>query len=291
MPRGIKKKKSPETGNGDAGEINGRNPNSDNGEEPYEGLKRGFFLLPNLLTTGSLFCAFWAMVSVLYERDFRQAAFLIIFSGIFDALDGKVARWTKTTSPFGVQYDSLSDLVSFGVAPAIIAHNWGLQFAHDPRLGWLVAFLFLLCGALRLARFNVHTGEGNDDPRFFTGLPIPGGAMFIIATVLFFGHMGWTTEDGFCDYPNLLLVAVLLVALLMVSRFKYYSFKDTDLVRKRPMWILVLVAMLIIIIVVERAITLYTVVLVYVLHGPFLWYFSRESERLQRLRNLGRRTR
>ena len=260
----------------------------DEAEPTREGIKRGFFLLPNLLTTGSLFCSFWAMISVLYERDFRQAAFLIIAAVIFDGLDGKVARWTKTTSPFGVQYDSLSDLVSFGVAPAIIAHAWALQYAYDPRLGWVAAFLFLLCGALRLARFNVHTEDQTADPRFFSGLPIPGGAMFVIATVLFAQHMGWTNDDGSCAFPNLFMLVLLIVSLTMVSTLQYYSFKDADLVRRRPLWILVLVAMLIIVIVVERAKTLYAVVLIYVLHGPVLWYFSRDSAR-QRLRQLRNR--
>jgi len=256
--------------------------------EQREGLKRGFFLLPNLVTTGSLFCSFWAMISVLYDRDFRQAAFLIIFAAIFDGLDGKVARWTKTTSPFGVQYDSLSDMVSFGVAPAIIAHAWALQYASDKRLGWVVAFLFVLCGALRLARFNVLADDEHTDKRFFVGLPIPGGAMFVVATLLFAQHVGWTNADGACAFPNIFMLLMLIVALMMVSTFRYYSFKDVDLVRRHPLWILVLVAMFIIVIVVERATTLYLVVLVYVLHGPFLWYFSRDTERLKLLRGRNR---
>ena len=141
---------------------------------------RGVFLLPNLITTGSLFAGFYAIVAAMDGR-FYAAAWAILVSLILDGLDGRVARMTKSTSGFGVQYDSLADLVAFGVAPGILVYLWALK--HFKQFGWVATFLFVVCGALRLARFNVQ--QGSFDPRYFNGLPIPAAAMMVATAMAF----------------------------------------------------------------------------------------------------------
>ncbi len=152
---------------------------------------RGVYLLPNLITSGSLFGGFYAIVAAMDGR-FYAAAWAILVSMILDGLDGRVARMTKTTSGFGVQYDSLADLVAFGVAPGILAYLWALK--DFKQFGWAAAFLFVVCGALRLARFNVQ--QGSFDPRYFNGLPIPAAAMMVATTVAFYHEMGEMAPQG-----------------------------------------------------------------------------------------------
>ena len=146
---------------------------------------RGVYLLPNLITSMSLFAGFYAIVASMDGR-FYAAAWAILIALILDGLDGRVARMTKTTSGFGVQYDSLADLVAFGVAPGIMAYLWALK--DFKQFGWAAAFLFVVCGALRLARFNVQ--QGSFDPRYFNGLPIPAAAMMVAASVAFYHELG-----------------------------------------------------------------------------------------------------
>src|SRR5512140_2150148 len=180
-----------------------------------ESMRKGIYILPNLFTTGSLFAGFYGIVSGI-NSDYRTAAIWILVSAVFDGLDGKVARATGTTSKFGVEYDSLADLVAFGVAPGLLMYFWALK--PFGRLGWLAAFLFVACGALRLARFNVQV-ETVESKRF-VGLPIPAAASMVSATVLFFIHMGWSSFK-----KPAILVLIYLLAFLMVSSVKYYSFK------------------------------------------------------------------
>ena len=155
-------------------------------------MKRGVYILPNLFTTGNLFCGFWSIISVFQEKYF-YAAVAILLASVFDALDGKVARLSGATTKFGVQYDSLADLVSFGIAPALLAFSWALR--PYGRFGWLAAFLFVVCGALRLARFNVQTASG--EVKYFKGLPIPAAASMIALTILLYLHLietGWVKD-------------------------------------------------------------------------------------------------
>ncbi|NTW99850.1 MAG: CDP-diacylglycerol--serine O-phosphatidyltransferase [Geobacteraceae bacterium] len=152
-------------------------------------MRKGIYILPNLFTTGSMFAGFYGMIAGI-NGDYRTAAICILVSAVFDGLDGKVARATGTTSKFGVEYDSLADLVAFGVAPGLIMYFWALK--PFGRLGWLAAFLFVVCGALRLARFNVQV-ETVESKRF-VGLPIPAAASMVASTVLFFQHMGWPSS-------------------------------------------------------------------------------------------------
>jgi len=157
---------------------------------PQIKIKRGVYILPNLFTTGNLFCGFWAMISVFQEKYFYYAAVAILLVSVFDVLDGKVARLSGATSKFGVQYDSLADLISFGIAPALRTFSW----APRPygRFSWLAAFLFVVFGALRLARFNAQSSSG--EVKYFKDLPIPAVASMIELTILLYLRLietGW----------------------------------------------------------------------------------------------------
>ena len=224
-----------------------------------ESMRRGIYILPNLFTTGSLFAGFYSMVSTL-NGDYKTAAIWVLVSSIFDGLDGKVARATGTTSQFGVEYDSLADLVAFGVTPGLLMYSWALK--PFGRLGWLAAFLFVVCGALRLARFNVQVSTV--ESKRFVGLPIPAAASMVSATVLLFYRFGWPSS-----YKKLaILVLIYCLAFLMVSSFRYYSFKDPELIKRQPFAMLVLTVLLLIIIAAEPVIMLFVLFICYVLSGP-----------------------
>ncbi len=187
---------------------------------------KGVYLLPNLITTASLFCAFLALVWI-SRGIFESAAIAIFFAALLDGLDGKVARITNTSSAFGVEYDSLADLVAFGVTPAFLLFNW--QLAYYGRAGLAVCFLFVACGAMRLARFNVSTGTANK--KFFTGLPIPAAGCTVAALVLFVPKL----PEAVLPYlPAFCFVMAFVLGCLMVSRVRYFSFKDFGLVKAYP---------------------------------------------------------
>lgn len=188
-------------------------------------MKRGIFILPSLLTLTSIFFSFFAIVSAI-DGEYVLAAALILVAGFFDGVDGKVARLTKTTTRFGVELDSLADVISFGVAPAILLYIWAL--APYGRTGWVSAFVFAACGALRLARFNVQTGY--IDPKRFNGLPIPAAAMMVATTVLFCHKLGLDPAD----FGIALLALSYVLSYLMVSSVKFHAFKDLTLVKQKP---------------------------------------------------------
>ncbi|MBF0509659.1 MAG: CDP-diacylglycerol--serine O-phosphatidyltransferase [Deltaproteobacteria bacterium] len=223
---------------------------------------RGIYVLPNLVTTASMFCGFFAIVSSI-NGEFTHAAVAIMIAMICDGLDGRLARLTNTTSGFGVQYDSLADLVSFGVAPSVLAFLWALT--PYGRLGWLAAFLFVACGALRLARFNVQVGTG--DKRFFTGLPIPAAAVMVAATVLFCMLLGWT-EGG--SYGWAILAMIYVLSFLMVSNLKYFSFKDLSLINRKSFNLLVAAVLLLILMALKPTLFLFLIMACYIIHGPIL---------------------
>lgn len=189
-------------------------------------LRRGVYLLPNLFTTAGLFAGFFAVITTL-RGDYHLAAAMILVAGCCDALDGRVARLTRTGSSFGVQYDSLADLVAFGVAPAILVYAWALSDLG--RWGWLAASLYVTCGALRLARFNVQIASV--ERRHFVGLPIPAAAGVIATTLLL--HYDFHGE-GAPHRPWLMLGLMFVLAALMVSEVRYLSFKDVQLHRRHP---------------------------------------------------------
>ncbi|ACH39747.2 CDP-diacylglycerol--serine O-phosphatidyltransferase [Citrifermentans bemidjiense Bem] len=224
-----------------------------------EGMRKGIYILPNLFTAGSLFAGFYCMVSTV-NGDFRTAALWILASSIFDGLDGKVARLTGTSSKFGVEFDSLADVVSFGAAPGLLMYCWALR--PFGRLGWLAGFLFLACAALRLARFNVQVDTV--ESKRFVGLPTPAAASMVSATVLFFYHMGWPASYN----KLLILVLIYFLALLMVSNVRYNSFKDPSLIKRQPFAFLVLAVLLLIVIAAEPVTMLFTIFTCYILSGP-----------------------
>jgi CDP-diacylglycerol--serine O-phosphatidyltransferase len=238
--------------------------------EKADSIKKGIYILPNLFTTGSLFAGFYSMVASL-NGNFEIAALWIFASAVFDGLDGKVARMTGTTSKFGVEYDSLADLVSFGVTPGLMMYAWALK--PFGRLGWLAAFLFVVCGALRLARFNVQVNTV--ESKRFVGLPIPAAASMVSATVLLFHHFGWPSS-----YKRLaIIVLIYLLAFLMVSSFRYYSFKDPALINRQPFGFLMLAVVLLIVVAAEPAVMTFAIMLCYVVSGPLGFIVSLPRRR------------
>ncbi len=224
-----------------------------------EDLKKGIYILPNLLTTGSLFMGFFSIVASATGR-IDHAVWAIFLAAVFDGLDGRVARLTHTVSAFGVEYDSLSDSISFGVAPAVLFFQWALSpFA---RFGFLGAALFAICAALRLARFNVQINTV--EKRVFNGLPSPMAALMLAATVLYFEDQALSVET----WRPFLLVMVYCVGLLMVSNVKYSSFKEMDVLKKKPFHILVLMILIIILIATRPEMMIFTLISLYVLSGP-----------------------
>ena len=235
--------------------------------EKTESIKRGIYILPNLVTTGSLFAGFYSLVSTL-NGNYSTAAIWIFVSAVCDGLDGKVARMTGTTSKFGVEYDSLADLVAFGVTPALMVYAWALR--PFGRVGWLAAFLFVACGALRLARFNVQVNTV--ESKRFVGLPIPAAASMVAATVLLFHHFNRLPQE-FIQNPYMfkrlsITTLIYLLAFLMVSNFRYYSFKDPALIKRQPFGFLLLAVVLLIIVAAEPVVMTFSVMLFYVLSGP-----------------------
>lgn len=227
--------------------------------------KKGFYILPNLMTTASLFCGFYALVAAIHQ-DFEKAPLAVLASFLFDGLDGRVARATRTTSQFGVEYDSLSDLVAFGVAPAVLAFTWALSQAG--RLGWLAAFLFVACGALRLARFNTISLKGGLG--YFKGLPIPAAAGFVATMVLFTRELDLEGKIP----AGLVLGALYVLSFLMVSGIRYQSFKDMEVVKQKPFQSLVLCVLLLVVVLANPPVTLFLLSLAYVLSGP-AWAIKR----------------
>lgn len=223
-----------------------------------EGIKKGIYLLPNLCTTANLFCGFYSVIGSL-KGEFVVAAWAILLAGVFDFLDGRIARLTHAHSEFGIEYDSLVDLASFGLAPGVLVYTWALQ--EFDRMGWLAAFLFFACGALRLARFNVQID--NVEKQYFQGLPIPVAAYVIATYVIFY--------DYIYSIPPLksyfALVVTVLLSLLMVSTLRYHSFKEVDFKGRWSFFILVIVVGGIFLIATEPKVTMLFAVLAYVATG------------------------
>ena len=229
--------------------------------------EKKIYILPNIFTTMNIFCGFFALISAINGR-FEAAASAILIAIVFDILDGKIARLTKTTSNFGVQYDSLADLLSFGVAPSVTIYLWALE--PFLKVGWMAGFLFTICGALRLARFN---SQIKDTPsNYFIGLPIPAAAGTLAAMMLFFDKFGISTAH----YSLVILFALYALSFLMVSTIKYNSFKKTSSVKEKTRFDYLMFFILIFIcIVIEPAISLFILAVAYISLGFFnLFRFS-----------------
>ncbi|SDK20438.1 CDP-diacylglycerol--serine O-phosphatidyltransferase [Billgrantia gudaonensis] len=223
--------------------------------------RKGIYLLPNLFTTSALFAGFFAVVAGI-NGDFTAASVAIFIAMVLDGLDGRVARLTNTQSAFGAEYDSLSDMLSFGVAPALVAFTWILQDVG--KTGWVVAFLYVACAALRLARFNVQIGSV--DKKWFIGLPSPSAAALVAASV-------WTFHSFDADAFGFKLLMLFLVAaagVLMVSNIRYYSFKDIDLKGPVPFVVLLAVVLAFVVISVQPSVMLLALFGAYVVSGPVL---------------------
>jgi CDP-diacylglycerol---serine O-phosphatidyltransferase len=231
--------------------------------------RRGAAILPSLFTTGNLFLGFWSIVKTLDGR-FAEAAPLVGGAVILDMLDGRIARLTGTQSEFGAELDSLADAVSFGVAPALLAYDWALHLV--PRAGWPAAFLFLVCGILRLARFNVQ--KHVVDSRFFVGLPIPAAAAQVAALVFF------VPEPPTQLWPAALVLGMVVVlGGLMVSTFRYRSFKGVDLKRRRRSISVLGIALLFLLIYVHPPMTLLAAATLYSLSGPVAYAWGMRRRR------------
>ncbi len=229
--------------------------------------KRSIYFLPNLLTTGSLFFGFYAIISAM-NHEFTHGAIAIFIAMLLDGLDGRVARLINAQSAFGAEYDSLSDLVSFGMAPALLIYNWSLntldhQLLH--KVGWLCAFLYVACVALRLAKFNIQIDEDDIRPKkYFYGLPCPSAAALVASLV-------WT--GSLYHLHNLTIsimsaIIVIAVAVLMVSNIRYQSFKHIDLKDRIGFAVLVVIVMLLICIAFLPAHMLLLIFATYIISGP-----------------------
>jgi CDP-diacylglycerol--serine O-phosphatidyltransferase len=222
---------------------------------------RGIYLLPNLFTTGAMFAGFYAILAGM-DGKFEAAAIAIFVAMIFDGLDGTVARMTHTSSEFGVQYDSLSDMVSFGVAPAVVAFSWILN--EVGRIGWAAAFIYASCAALRLARFNTQVDIV--DKRYFIGLASPTAAALVAGMVWSGLEIEHTTEFA--------LIAAVITAfsgLMMVSGFRYHSLKGVDLKGRVPFVVIFSVVMALIIVAIDPPRILFFLALAYVFSAPLVW--------------------
>ena len=233
--------------------------------------RRGIYLLPNLFTTAALFAGFYAVVQAMNE-NFEYSAIAIFIAMVLDGLDGRVARLTGTQSEFGAEYDSMSDMVSFGVAPALIAYEWALK--DSGQWGWIVAFIYCACAALRLARFNTNIAVV--DKRFFQGLPSPAAAALIAGLV-------WVTINFQVqgnDISWLACIVTLFAALTMVSNIPYYSGKEINLRRRVPFFtILLLVLFFFVLIPSHPPLVLFCLFVAYGLSGYIikLWRFGKNK--------------
>ena len=231
--------------------------------------RKGIYLLPNLLTTGCLFSGFYAIVAAI-DKHFAPAGMAVFVAMIFDTLDGRIARATHTESAFGKEYDSLADMVAFGLAPAIVAYQWGVvriaEFGHYwGRFGWLACFFYTVAAALRLARFNARAAGA--DKRYFEGLPSPSAAAIVAAFVWFSSE--WR-EPGLAGLIAAFLVTASAGA-LMVSGFSYPSFKQFDLDRRIKFVYMLLVPLFFVLIAVDPPTMLLSMFATYAVSAPVLW--------------------
>ena len=229
--------------------------------------KKGIHILPSLFTTGNVFCGFYSFIAALNDKYFL-AAWAIVFAIIFDVLDGRIARMTKTTSAFGMQYDSLADVISFGMAPAFLCYAWVLK--PFGRVGWMAAFLYLLCAALRLARFN--TTEPDTQSQYFIGLATPAAAAVIASIIIAF-------EDLFGSrvHPGFMVAVVYILAFLMVSNIKYPAFKKFEFRKRVSFTRFLLVVLVLYILATIPKIALFIISFGYTMFGPIGEWSSQKT--------------
>jgi len=259
-------------------------PSQSPGAEPPRPRRRGVYLLPNLFTTAVMFSGFYAIVAAT-DGNFDRAGIAIFIAMVCDGLDGRIARWTNTQSEFGKEYDSLSDMVAFGLAPAVVAYQWGVARIAEygavwGRLGWLATFFYAACAGIRLARFNARAATA--DKRFFEGLPSPSGAALLAGFV-------WMLNDLQREGLRALILAfavALIAGSLMVSSFPYLSGKDFNWNKRVPVAVLMLVPLGFVLVGSSPPEMLFGMFAMFAISGPALWVWRR----LKRSRRHGKRT-
>ncbi|MGB5298663.1 MAG: CDP-diacylglycerol--serine O-phosphatidyltransferase [Thiogranum sp.] len=252
----------------------------DDEEQQHRPRRRGIYLLPNLFTTAGLFAGFYAIVAAM-SANFEAAAIAVFVAMVMDGIDGRVARLTNTASEFGVEYDSLSDMVCFGLAPALIVFEWTLRSMIEQgwmwsKLGWLAAFVYTAGAALRLARFNTQVGTA--DKRYFQGLPSPSAAGVLAGLI-------WFSEDNGLDGSDMWMVGALLavsMGALMVSNVRYYSFKEVDFKNRVPFFTLIMMVLLFVVVSSHPPSVLFFGFLIYAISGPVLTLYQIRQRRRQR---------
>lgn len=231
--------------------------------------RRGIYILPSTFTIGNIFCGFYAIIAS-FKGDFHIAAVLIGIAFVLDSLDGRIARLTRSTSAFGRQFDSLADIISFGVAPSLLVFSWA--FSNLGRVGWLTSLIFIICGAMRLARFNIQ--KSPVDTRYFVGLPIPATAFFL-ATMVFY-------------YPNridnkitsiFIMGLVYMVSFLMISKLRYRSFKDIDFRKRKSYFIIIIIALFFWLVIIHPQVVLLALSSSFVLSGILSKMFALRRRR------------
>jgi len=254
-------------------------PSQDDSTPTPDVRRAPYFWLPNALTTGTLWAGFYAIVAAI-DRNFAWAGAAVLGAMVFDTLDGRVARWTNTQSEFGKEYDSLSDMVAFGLAPAILSYQWGVAALKDynvywGQLGWLATFLYCAAAAMRLARFNIRTAA---DKRFFEGLPSPSAAATVAGFI-------WVAHRYDIDGLFALVLAFAITSVsgvLMVSRFAYWSGKELNL-RGRVRWVYLLTIPLAYMVVTARpGEAIFAAFALYAFHAPVVWLWRKIFHRRHR---------
>ena len=231
--------------------------------------RRGIYLLPNMLTLGALFSGFYAIIAGM-SGNFNEAGWAIMIAGVLDGLDGRIARLTNTQSAFGAQFDSLSDMVSFGVAPALIMFSWA--FAPLGRLGWAASFIYMSCAALRLARFNVQLATV--DKRFFVGLQSPLAAG-VITFLPWVGYKYGLEVTPLVAY--LCAILTVFIGFLMISNYSYSSFKELQFKGTVPYMVFVFVVIMLVVVAQNPHEVLLTMAVAYALSGPIMWLYKKQS--------------
>ena len=234
---------------------------------------KGIFLLPNLITTAGLFCGFYAIVASI-QGSFESAAIAIFFAAIFDGLDGRVASTTNTSSKFGQEYDCLADMVSFGVAPALVMYSWGLSDLG--KFGWSAAFIYVACAALRLARFNTQIDTA--DKNYFTGLASPAAAAIIASTVWVCQDFGWVGDQLPPEVSVFVSLLTAVTGMLMMANFPYYSFKGVDMHGRVPFFVMILIVLGIGVVTLDPPRILLALFLLYGLSGPVTFLVKRRNK-------------
>ncbi len=241
-------------------------------QQPKYTRRRGIYMLPSMFTILGLLCGFFALIASI-QGDYEAAAWAIVAAAVFDMLDGRVARLLNAETAFGAELDSLCDMLSFGVAPAVLVYLWALT--SFGKLGWLAAFLIVACSALRLARFNVQLAT--QDKRYFQGLPTPALALFMASAVLFHNSF------GVAPVGIVWLIASVILAWLLVSNVRFLSGKDIDLKQKRPFTVVIFMLAAIVLLVADPHHVLFIVFFAYCVHGPVLSVWQTQKAARYRL--------